>query len=371
MGVGAFIGPDGPMAPFKNPFEKELIPGRVVHVQDEDATYWDYATGWYGDHVDQAVVDAMMEAGLLALTHTDTVAKAWSRLIPGYVTGETLAIKVNLNNYDGTEPDPDINALIEPVNSVICGLLQFGFQPEDIVVYDVTHAAHNGKMPQTTFIDRCLFPGVRFECWKGNPAPFSTEVVQFDTPPGKPTIEDLPIANALANSDYLINMPIVKAHMLAQVTLSFKNHMGSVDRCDYFHIYLPAGGHYQPDYSPMIDIYKNPHFGAKTVLTVGDALFGNWKNLFGAPPRWLTFGDGAPNSLILSADAVAADSVMADLIDIERQEQPGFNPLNARAREYLEIARKERMGIFEQGDPWKRPRGSGYRRIDYIHLNGV
>jgi hypothetical protein len=360
------------MAPLKNPFEKETLPGRVVHVQDDDATFWDFSTGWYGDHLDQAVVDAMVEAGLLALTNTKTIAKAWSKLIPNYVTGETLAIKVNFNNFGGTEPDHDINAVIEPVNALIGGLLQFGFEPRDIVVYDVTHAGHNGKMPQTTFIDRCLYPGVRFECWKGNPAPFSTtELVQFNTPPGKPLIPDAAIANALANSDYLINMPLVKAHSLAYVTLALKNHFGSVDHCDYFHKYLPTGGYFQADYSPMIDMYKNPHFHAKTVLTVGDALFGNWWNLYGTPRRWLTFGNDAPNSLILSADTIAADSVMADLIDFERQAQSGYGPLHVRARDYLRLGKKERLGIFEQGDPWKLPRGSGYQRIDYIYLKEV
>jgi hypothetical protein len=29
------------------------------------------------------------------------------------------------------------------------------------------------------------------------------------------------------------------------------------------------------------------------------------------------------------------------------------------------------MGIFEQGDPWQQPAGSGYKRLDYIYVDGT
>jgi hypothetical protein len=47
---------------------------RVVHVHHPQATQWDFTSGWYGDHVDQTVVDAMLRQGLQLLTHTASVS---------------------------------------------------------------------------------------------------------------------------------------------------------------------------------------------------------------------------------------------------------------------------------------------------------
>lgn len=349
-----------------------ILPGRFVHVRDKDATFWDFTTGWYGDYVNQSVVNDMIDAGLMELTNAKTVPAAWSRLVPEYLPGQTFAIKVNFNNFNsaGPDPDDDINALIEPVNAIIRTLIMFGAAPGDITVYDVTHGLHNGGMPQNSFISRCLYPGVKFACYVGNPNPYSsTQFVEFD-PPSFPNIPDLPVCNALAESDYLINMPIPKEHSFTGVTLGFKNHLGSVDRCQKMHAFFPYAYYYDPGYSPLIDLFKNQHFGPKTVLTVGDCLFGHWENTYGVPPPWLTFGNGAPNSLFFAADPVAADSVMTDFLEIERVQQ-GQGPVIEGTRDFLVLAQKEGMGVFEKGDPWQQPAGSGYKRIKYIYIDGV
>ncbi|MHC4946409.1 MAG: DUF362 domain-containing protein, partial [Planctomycetota bacterium] len=363
MGAGVFLGwrkPMGPNKPRPVGGTEPIAPryrGRVVHVRDDDATFWDFSTGWYGDYVDQDVVDAMVEAGLKALTETDTVVSAWERLVHNYKPGKKFAIKVNFNNYlaSGPDPDPDINALIEPVNAVIRTLIMFGVPPEDISVYDVTHGFHNGSMPQNSFIARCLYPGVNFVYYQGNPDPYSeTEFVHFD-PPNIPNIPDLALCNVVIESDYLINMPIPKEHSFAGVTLGFKNHMGSCDRCQKMHSHLPYAYYYDPDYSPLVDLFRNPHIGRKTVLTLGDCLFGHWEDTIGTPPPWLTFA-GAPNSLFFSADPVSADSVMTAILEAERIAQ-GIGPVIEGTRDFLVIAQKEGMGIFEQGDPWQQPAG--------------
>ena len=41
---------------------------RVVHTHSNFVTSWDYATGWYGDYVSQAVVDLMTDRGMMELT---------------------------------------------------------------------------------------------------------------------------------------------------------------------------------------------------------------------------------------------------------------------------------------------------------------
>ena len=321
----------------------------------------------------QPVVDDMTEEGLMALTGTKNVISAWKRLVPRFVPGQTFAIKVNFACFShyGPDPDPDINALIEPVNSIIQTLIMFGAAPEDISVYDVTSGGgHTGSMPKISFIDRCLYPGVNFVyCW-GNPDPFSsTEYIEFN-PPGSPSIPDLAVCNVLADSDYLINMFIPKAHSLAGVTTGFKNHLGSHENALKVHEYLPYSYYYTPSYSPFIETFKNPHFANKTVLTICDGLYGNWKSLVGAPKRWVTFGNQAMNSLFFSADPVSMDAVLADFIEIERMQQ-GYGTLLNGTRDYLTLAEEEKFGINDQGDPWILPMGSDYKRIEYIYIDGV
>ena len=82
------------------PAQAAITPHRVVHTHSDDATYWDYTTGWYGDYVSQTVVNAMTDRGVMALTNTATLADAWRALIPAYTAGQKVAIKINLNNAE-------------------------------------------------------------------------------------------------------------------------------------------------------------------------------------------------------------------------------------------------------------------------------
>jgi hypothetical protein len=383
-GIGALIGWKGqktlPTPPASQSLtgmggqtpSRPFFPGRLVHVYDSEATSWDYVTGWYGYYVDQNVVDAMMEEGLLRLTSAKTVASAWKRLLPNYTTGQTFAIKVNSNNYSpgGPDPDPEINALIEPVNALIRTLLMFGVQPAEIYVYDVNNGWHSGALAPLSFISRCLYPGVNFVSHYGNPDPFSsTEFVKFN-PPGSPSIPDLAIGNVVVDADYLINMFIPKAHSLAGVTLGFKNHLGSINQCERVHVYLPYHYYYNPSYSTLLDILMNPHFAPKTVLNICDGLFGSWAGVGGAPPRWITFGNNAPKSIFLSTDPVAIDSVLTDFIEAERIQQGLGNLING-TRDYLLLAESEGLGVFDEADPWILPIGSDYKNLKYIFVPDV
>lgn len=331
------------------------FPGRVVHVHDADATDWDFVTGWYGDYVDQGVVTAMVYEGLLALTGTARVHDAWEVLIPDFAPGEKLAIKVNLNN--ATDPPGNaIDAIIEPVNALLGGLIDYGFAASDISVYDVTHGMHAGIIPDR-LVAGCDYPGVNFVAYLDNPDPYSTtEFVHFDPPSGS-GITDRPLANVVVEADYLIDMPVCKRHDYAGMSLSFKNHFGSVRHCDFIHGYVfPMYPDYTPDYNPLVELYLDEHIGAKTVLVVGDCIFGNWEHLNTPPTPWSTFGGDAPNSLFLATDPVAVDCVMADFLTFE-------STLAATADDYLVLASAAGLGVFE------RAVASGeYSIIDYEYI---
>ena len=336
---------------------------KVIHVHDPDATSWDFATGWYGHYVNQTTVNSMVDQGLMVLTGQSTVASAWQALLPGYSSGKAIAIKVNFNNTDSGCGDPDnqIDALIEPVNGLIRGMKLMGVQEQDIWIYDASRGIPD------SFRNGCPYANVRFFDRRGcaEPATFASSDPDASVNFGHSSISDRRITDVIIDATYLINIPIIKDHGIAAVSLGFKNHFGTINDVvrgggDDLHYYInPFDSHYSTEFDPQVDIYLNPHIRYKTVLVVGDALFG----AFGAkatPTRWSSFGNDAPNSLFFSSDPVAADCVMFDILDAE----PVFHPRGDFCDNYLVLASSAGLGVFERGDPW----GSGYLSIDYHRI---
>jgi uncharacterized protein (DUF362 family) len=332
---------------------------KVVHVYSPQATGWDFSTGWYGDYVDQSVVYEMMDRGLMELTGRTSRAAAWQALIPDYLPGQRVAIKVNLNNAR-SEGDSDniIDALVELVNAVIGGLKDIGVAESYIWVYDAI------RYIPDRFRSGCAFPGVQFSGTNINSQGFSsTERVTFAPPSGSPSLADQRISNVLVNADYLINMPVMKKHCCAWVTLSFKNHFGSIENCAALHDYtFPYESIYTSGYNPMVDIYKNPHFVGKTVLTIGDGLYGSRDHQESKPEPWVTFGNQAPNSLFFSKDLVAIDSVMYDFLEAEVGVQEGGD-------DYLVLAAQEGLGVFEHRASGASGPDEWYSQLDYVYLD--
>ncbi len=334
---------------------RPLIPGRVVEVTDPRATSWDFETGWYGDYVNQDVVTSMVADGLTALTGTATVRDAWATLIPGFKSGQKLAIKVNLNNTRSEQPGNAIDAIIEPVNALLAGLIDYGFASSDITVYDMTHGMHDGHMPER-LSGRCAYDGVNFVAYLGNDRPYSDEVVTFE-PAFRVPISDRPLAQVLVDADYLINLPIAKAHDFAGMSVSFKNHFGSIDRCDKLHPYAwPREDTYTPDYSPLVDLYANENVGGKTVLTVCDALFGSCTHLWSPPSAWPTCS-GSPNTILLSTDPVAMDCVVGDMLLAQ-------NAIPEESLDYLRLASDAGMGVYDRANEVGE-----YAAIDLVRID--
>ena len=346
--------------------------GRVIHAYNSMATSWDFSSGYYGDYVNQSIIDDMVDQGLMRLTGESTVSQAWQTLIPDYSAGKAIAIKVNFNNCGGCDDSSIvIDALIHPINSIIQGLKQIGVAEQDIWIYDAS------RIMTYRFTNGCNFSNVRFigkwvsPCTEGTTftSSESNAVVAFSPPPGTPSPTTQRIADLLIDASYLINIPIMKTHG-AGITLSFKNHFGTIYRCADLHDYIYNGGaHYDSNYNPMVDIYKNTHIQNKTVLTIGDGLFGNWVNNWTEPVRWDIFNNEAPNSLFFAVDPVAVDCVMADFLDAELIAQRGYG-LPGMSDDYLQLAANAELGIYERGNPLATPYGDGYSLITYERIEG-
>lgn len=350
---------------------------RVVSVRDPLATSWDFScTGsgpcpvYYGDdeYVDQAVVDRMVAEGLERLTGATTVAAAWQVLMPDFVPGRTVAVKLNFNDSimgGGAsgygDNDAYVDALPQVVNSLVEGLKSFGFLEDEIWLFDAS------RYLTDRFRSGIHYSGVRYVDRNGNGADVEAATfvqgvgVDFTASgyPGSHTIADV-----LVEADYIVNMPIMKRHGGAGITLGLKNHLGSIDGFysgghamhDYFYL---SGSHYDPAVNPMVDINMSPSIRDKTVLVVGDALYGAWPDNNEPPSRWSSFGDDSPNMLFFGVDPVATDSVMDDWL----RREGGFS---TAADDVLAVAAASGLGVYEH---WNNGDDREYQVIDYVEID--
>jgi len=353
-------------------------------VHNSSATNWN-GSGWYGNAVNQTIVDNMTQQGLQELTGKSSWGDIWYELFKrvnssGYQPGQKIAIKVNFNNSHGncSDSDNEIDALPHPVKALIAGLVAAGVNQNDIWIYDATV---DGRTIPDRFRNPILstYPTVAFygknNCSGVNPVShgsYSSLTVRFSEPHGY--LSDRLLTDVLYSATYLINMPILKKHGISPVTLGFKNHFGSLDNIirggnDNLHYYISTSeGLYDPNYSPLVDIYRNSNIIGKTVLIVGDGLYGAPGATQNAAVSWSTFGGDAANSLFFAANPVAIDCIMVDFI--RREWTWGMDG----AHDYLFCAEEAGLGVCEGtrsnpgGDPWQTPYGSGYSKITYRRI---
>ncbi|MBN1138468.1 MAG: DUF362 domain-containing protein [Anaerolineae bacterium] len=337
--------------------------GKVVHVHNDSATTWAGQSD-YWNYVNQDAVDVMVDRGLIDLTGAATVADAWRVLLPAYQPGQKIAVKVNLvNSASCGDTDGEIDALIQPVNSLVRSLIEIGVAPADVCVYDAIRAMPDRFVGQAQYGMSFFDDG---SCRANAGFSYVPETLVTFYPPSGVTVAEEHVTDLLMNAAYLINMPIMKGHHpLCGVTLGFKNHFGTIDQCWDLHnnvdvVNKPPA--YRIDYNPLVDLIRSPLIGGKTVLIVGDGLFAA-RYYDQSPEPWTTFENKVPNSLFFARDPVSIDCVMHDLLlaELGADVPEGTN-------NYLRLAGESELGIFEQGNPWQEPYGSGYNSIQYTRV---
>ncbi len=353
-------------------FYSPSLIGRVVHIHAPTVTNWNFDYDQYFGEtqsadtigVNQGVVDAIIDrgvTGLLGLSPGEIV-KAWKQLIPDYSHGKQVAIKANFNNsFNCGNTTTDVNSIAQPINAIVRGLKLCGVRDQDIVVFDAIRA-----FPDRVF-NELIYKNIQIHdkgC-RGYPSTWNSSdpdaLVQFSPPSG--SISAVRVTDTLINANYLINLPLMKGHPIAGVTLSFKNHFGSVNNPSGMHEHVSTSYSQISQYNALVDLYSNPHIRDKTVLTIADGIYGSRKYQNTPPEPWKTFNDRSPCSLLFSTDPIAIDCVMHDLLKAERGlSQPGTSD------SYLKLSAGVGLGIYESGNPWGMPYGSGYSLIDYERI---
>jgi hypothetical protein len=298
----------------------------------------------------------MIDVGVKELTGESSTADAWGSLVPDYAPGDKVAIKVNINN-NGT--DNYIDALPHPVNGIIVGLMSTGVLENDIYVMEPSRVFPTkiGDPILGLYSDVLIW-----DTWwggtYGHKVSYSSTDPSLTVTHAHPDLSDSKLPDQMADVKYLINIPIIKGHPGgAGITLTFKNNFGFLKEISKLHPYCYIEN---PDYSydmnPLHDIYLNSHIRDKTILIIGDAIFGHRFSNTGIPEVWNTFDGEFPKSIFVSNDPVAIDSVMFDFSTAEFTK-----PIEAQ--EYLHRAVELGLGTH---DHWDNPIDKQYALIDFI-----
>ncbi|MCF7847640.1 MAG: DUF362 domain-containing protein [Kiritimatiellales bacterium] len=322
----AFTPADSPNTPVGT--AKGIYPGRVAWIRNPAATTYDGSSGrWWDDNgTDQTAVDCMLSRTLQRLTGETTDSSAWEALFSyfnttkglgssGYAASEKIAVKINCNNA-GSHGDTD-NQIDASPHTVLAMLRQLvneaGVPQANIVVYEAK------KVIPDRIYTKCHaeFPDVRW----GEPSSGSGRIgAVWQTAISYARSNDCgtDIPDYVAEAKYIVNMGLLKVHSIAGVTLTAKNHYGSIDGQD--HTYIDSdraiGG-----FNPLVDLIGSQELGGKTVLFMIDGLYGvsNLKADVSnsSQSKWSLFGEEYSASIFLSLDPVAIDSVGLDFLNAE------------------------------------------------------
>jgi hypothetical protein len=386
---------DAPNSPIG--VSKGVHPGRVVWVQDAKATSWDGTTGhWWDDaNTNEKVVQGMTSRMVRDLMGSKNDKQAWDALFrsfnetrklgnSGYRPGEVIAIKINCNQDRSPEwgtpqvmpaggprgggppnaargggdrgaerpagargggmPRGPLNGLPSPqaVEALVTQLIEAGgVRGEDIMIYDVTGGRNVGQPIYTRIRANSnkQFQAVKFlvgtdfdEGGRLSATPDMANPIQFS----KAGVPVGYLAHRVTAAKYMINMALLRPHGMAGVTLTGKNHFGSV--------YFPNDGGWSPrtlhnnvlrtlpggSYNALVDLMGHRDLGGKTMLYMLDGLYTaeqNEGNVF----KWASFGDHWASSLMASQDPVAIDSVGLDALSNE----PRATQVRGSADNYL------------------------------------
>jgi hypothetical protein len=344
-------GPNQPMG-----VGKGINPGQVVWVHNPNATnenvnpesktnYWSMDA-----NTNQDTVNAMLSRALKSITGEATDAAAWNAIFHyynqthgrsdvGYTSGERIVIKLNFNGYANqwTWGNAAVNTSPQLVYAVLDQLVNVvGVAQEDIGVGDSNFDF------QTIYWNKChgTFPDVKY--WGDGPGQThldSTATPVFHTSDGD---VDMHIPQCYVDASYMINLPVLKKHHRAGISICAKNHFGTI--APYhggawdLHYSLPCGGQNgcvitNPDYGIyrcFVDIMGHKDLGGKTIIYIVDGLWSstNW----GHPAikwRMTPFNNDYPSSLFISQDPVAIESVCFDFLYQEFDpDHPTEGPIN-------------------------------------------
>jgi hypothetical protein len=371
--VRGFFPPNEPIG-----IARGIFPGRVVWMWDKDATNQGCTNTSNGNGIidsgddawfmsknnDQAVIDSMLIKSMLALTGTADLPSAWEAVFrfynndqgngdSGYETGQKVFIKVNATTaYGGISTgryyadlsrndNLTINDFAAETNPflVVSMLRQLVYEagvPQNMIyvgdparnIYKEFFDLWKSEFPDINVLgNNLLHPELQIEALGRLPVTFTAndKVFYSDNGTVMPAALSDKLFTIFEEMDYLINIPTLKAHATAGITLNAKNHFGSFPRTWAMHLHPGLFDNADDPirlgyglYRIQTDIMMHELLSGKNLLMIVDGLFPG-EDALGVPFHWqsIPFEGDWCSSIFLSLDPVAIESVCHDFLRTE------------------------------------------------------
>jgi hypothetical protein len=357
---------------------KGIHPGRVVWSWNQGATNGSCTNtsnnngmidagddAWFMEKNNhQAVIDSMVIKSLMALTGAPDNSGAWDRIFKfynsqhgkgdvGYSAGEMIFIKINATSaYGGLAgghlhadlsrtDDLTVNPFMSETNpylvlSLLKQLVNVAMVPQSMIYigdparniykefYDVWHA----EFPGIKYLGNDLtHPEINVASLGRTPVVVTTTDKVFFSDHGTVMTDAVTdkLFTVFEEMDYLINIPAMKAHSTAGITLAAKNHFGSFTRVWALHLHKGLMDNYDDPtrlgyglYRVQTDIMMHNLLSGKNLLILVDGLYPG-EDAGGVPEKWtsIPFNNNWCSSLFMSLDPVAIESVCHDFLRTE------------------------------------------------------
>lgn len=357
---------------------KGIFPGRVVWMWDADATNInctntsnnngiidDGDDAWFMEINNNAtVIDSMIIKSLFALTGETLIENAWDKIFKyynnnhgngdiGYSEGEKILIKINATSASGSlesgkyyadlsrNDDLSINPFNAETNpylvlSMLHHLVEKAGVSEEMIyigdparnIYKEFYDIWHNNFPDVNYLgNNLIHPELEIENLGRLPVAISQEdkIVFSDNGTVMPDAISDKLFTIFDSIDYLINIPTMKAHASAGITLVAKNQFGSFPRTWAMHLHpgLIANND-EPIrlgyglYRIQTDIMMHNLLSGKSLFLIVDGLFPG-EDALGVPYKWesIPFENDWCSSIFMSLDPVAIESVCHDFLRTE------------------------------------------------------
>ncbi len=403
---------------------KGVFPGRVVWVHNSNAVNQKCVAdalnhAWYmAENNNQDVINGMVSAAIDSLTGQNTDEEAWRMIFQyhneqrgkgavNYKPGEKVFIRINIcSSWGGNFNTSDLSkvnnswyGMSETSPAMVLAVLHqlvdvLHLAQSDIYIgdpmkhiYKHAYEQWHRKYPDVHYLDNSGYTNLGRE----KAIPSSTAKVYYSdrgtilrpnvsypgTTPGTTPILYDELYTIFEDAEYIINLPQLKGHKRAGVTMFAKNHFGSVTRSDAMHLHngLPAPMEMDNDtsrfgyglYRIQVDLMTHSLLRTKNLLFLMDALWAT-DHEQDKPLKWrmAPFNNQYTASVFASFDNVAIESVGYDFLRSEftLARDAGTYPQMRGADDYLHQA----------ADKTKWPEGINYDPDNsgvYINSLGV
>lgn len=272
-----------------------------------------------GSSPDSGRLGKMLDRAMQSLCGSDSPQQAWKSVArPGQVVG----LKVNCLGGRGVST----NVLLA---ELICDRLQeAGFPKNDIVIWDRL----NADLESSGF--RVTSGAEAIRCMGNDIAGYEEDLEMFGSVASR-------VAKTLTQEcDVVINLPVLKDHSLAGVTLALKNLFGAIHNPSIYHPNLC---------NPYIaDLNMLPTIRQKVRLHICDGITAQYEGGPTFTPQW----SWPYNGVLVSRDPVALDYTGWQILEKKRAEK-GLKSLGALGRAPIHIATaadaRHRLGTNDPG----------------------